>query len=248
MNFSRPPQPGIFDASSSREAVRRPSPPLFHHTQRGFTLIELMAVVVILGVLSTIAYGAFTRQIRSAHRTAVIGDLANISMRQKSFMAVSGHYASTTSDETSTYPARDIFASTGADEYVWGTGDDAYTKATQGDAMYFRNGGAVHGFDALRFVPEGGHSRCGYGTISGWGETVTVNPVTDDDVSETPPSQPIAQMLYPNSDFEPFYARDWFYAFAICDFDKDETYAAYTLASYQEDITNESFGPYQADE
>ena len=67
-------------------------------------MIELMAVLAILGILAAIAIGAYTKNTRTARRTEVIGDLSNIALKEDAFFSVRGHYASTTNSETLTYP------------------------------------------------------------------------------------------------------------------------------------------------
>src|SRR5690349_24258579 len=116
-----------------------------------------MMVVVILGVLAAVAVGAYTRQVRNAHKTEVIADLSNLTLRQKTFLGKSGHYASTTDCEgaTCTFPLMSAFA-VAQGPIKWDVADAGYTLTGQADAPYFRGGEALHGFDALQYLPEGG--------------------------------------------------------------------------------------------
>jgi prepilin-type N-terminal cleavage/methylation domain-containing protein len=197
----------------------------------GFTLIELMMVVAILGVLATVAIAAYSRHVRNAHKTEVVSDLSNLSLRQRSFRAVQGHYASSTNCEGAdcTYPLASAIA-TERGPVAWDVQSAAYTLDGQGDGTYFRGGGALHGLDALRFLPDGGDSWCGYATISGHG-TSSPDPTTADE----PPSETLATQVFPPSS-EPYYARDWFYSYALCDFDFDGVYWAFTATHYEDAV------------
>lgn len=50
--------------------------------QRGFTLVEIMIVVAIIGIISSIAYPAYMENVRSSRRAAIQGCL----MEQAHFM------------------------------------------------------------------------------------------------------------------------------------------------------------------
>ncbi len=212
---------------------------------RGFTLIELMTVVVILGILATIAVMGFSKYTRNARKSQVVSDLSNITLRQKSFLAVTGHYASSTTDENLVYPLKADISDPSKVPVQWNITDAGYTLNGQPDGPYLRGGGARHGFDALRFMPEGGQSYCSYGTISGYGSNA---PAGEND--EPPFGQTLAAAIFPNGTPEEqrFYGNDWFYSFAICDLDFDKTYWALTTAHYTSDVSSGPVGPYRENE
>ncbi|MBK6917171.1 MAG: prepilin-type N-terminal cleavage/methylation domain-containing protein [Deltaproteobacteria bacterium] len=222
--------------------VRAPSP-----RQAGFTLIELMMVVVVLGVLAVVAIGAYSRYIRNAHKTEVVADLSNLTLRQKTLFAKNGHYASSTDCEGDgcTYPLATAIAVQRA-PIRWNTTDAGYTSAGAADGAFFRGGGGdVHGFDALQFMPEGGDSWCGYATISGWGSTAGGDADTPTDLGSA-----LITQEFPAATADQFAARDWFFSYALCDFDFDGVYWAFTTTHRNAAInmSTDATGVYQENE
>ena len=206
---------------------------------RGFTLVELLTVVAILGIMATLALAGYTKNVRSARRTEVIGDLSNLALRENGLLSARGHYASTSATEDDTYPVvpNELQNKDGAIQ--WSITDEGYTRDAVGvGTPYFRAGGLEHGYDVMSFMPEGSSSWCVYGVISGDG--------TDGQDGDEPPALPLGAEVFVAGDpsLERFYARDWFYAFAKCDFDRDGTFWEFTNAHFSTDVSmgDKNFG------
>lgn len=187
----------------------------FKRSQAGFTLIELMAVVAILGILASLAMGSYTRQLKASYRTQVIADLSTLSLRQKALFAVRGHYATTVAqgDDSKGYPVATtkLKESKGA-PIAWSVGADGYTLKGQTSAAFVRGGENEHGFDILNYLPQNGSSRCTYGAVAGDGNR--------GQFGDTPKRSGIAKKVFPEGT-ERFFSRDWFFGYAYCDFDGD---------------------------
>ncbi|MDH5631852.1 MAG: type IV pilin protein [Gammaproteobacteria bacterium] len=77
---------------------------------QGFTLIELMIVVVIIGVLSSFAYSSYQDHVRKARRTDAKGPLTQLANIQEKFFTECNRYAAQSSST-----AADKACSTAAD-------------------------------------------------------------------------------------------------------------------------------------
>ncbi|MCA9698963.1 MAG: hypothetical protein KC431_15670 [Myxococcales bacterium] len=194
-------------------------------------MVELLTVVAILGIMATLAIVGYTKNLRNARRTEVIGDLSNLALRENGLMSVRGHYSSTSTDENDTYPVTPGELANKDGAIQWSITDEGYTRDSMAvDTPYFRASGLEHGFDVLNFMPEGGHSWCVYGVISGDG--------TNGEYGDEPPAYPLASEVFPNGpQLDRFYARDWYYAFAKCDFDRDGIFWEFTTAHFTTDVS-----------
>jgi len=65
--------------------------------QRGFTLIELMITVAVIGILAAVAYPAYLDQVRKARRADAQAILLNIAARQQQMLLDTRVYVATTS-------------------------------------------------------------------------------------------------------------------------------------------------------
>lgn len=74
--------------------------------ESGFTLIELMIVVTIVGLLSMVAYPSYQDYIRRAERTAAMGFVAEMAQRQEIIFNNQRTYANSLSNLGMAMPAR----------------------------------------------------------------------------------------------------------------------------------------------
>jgi type IV pilus assembly protein PilE len=79
------------------------------HKQTGVNLIELMIVVVIIGIIASMAYPSFTNQIQQTRRADCSGALASLSGAMERHFTVTGSYLGAGAPNTGT-PA--VFAGT----------------------------------------------------------------------------------------------------------------------------------------
>jgi type IV pilus assembly protein PilE len=61
--------------------------------QHGFTLIEVMIVVAVLGIIVAIAYPSYTEQVRKSRRAEGMGELLELADRMERFYSDRGTYA-----------------------------------------------------------------------------------------------------------------------------------------------------------
>ena len=71
--------------------------------QLGFTLIELMITVAIIGILAAVAYPSYTQYIIRGNRAAAKAQMLDIANRQQQFMLVNRAYATRAMLTTSGY-------------------------------------------------------------------------------------------------------------------------------------------------
>lgn len=96
--------------------------------QCGFTLVELMIAVVVIGVLASIAYPSFMSAIRKSRRAEAIGALNQLQQAQERFRANNLQYtASLSSPPTGTPPGLGLPSTTPGGYYAIAIGSASAT-------------------------------------------------------------------------------------------------------------------------
>jgi type IV pilus assembly protein PilE len=65
---------------------------------RGFTLIELMIVVAIIGILAAVAYPAYNSSVRKSRRADAKTALVDLAQREERFMSTANTYSNKPAD------------------------------------------------------------------------------------------------------------------------------------------------------
>lgn len=75
---------------------------MVHHRNRGFTLVELMIVVAIIGVLASVAIPSFLNYQLTSKRTEAYANLASLAKAQKSYFAEFNNYVAVAAEPSFT--------------------------------------------------------------------------------------------------------------------------------------------------
>lgn len=73
-----------------------------NYSVRGFTLIELMVTVLIIGVLAAIAYPNYTEYLKRGHRVAAQTHMLELAQRQQQYFLDTRTHSSTLEDLAAT--------------------------------------------------------------------------------------------------------------------------------------------------
>lgn len=132
-------------------------------SRRGFTLVELMMVVAILGVLATVAVFSYKSYLRKARTGEAVAFLLDIKMKQETYFMTYSRYVDTGDTPDAFYPPALPYV-----PYPWLGGAGSWDCSAPPNT-------AIQGFCALGITPTSPDTWFQYVTL-GWAPGDTVPP------------------------------------------------------------------------
>jgi type IV pilus assembly protein PilA len=136
---------------------RRPSGEPPRTAERGFTLVELMIVVAIVGVLAILAVVGFSKLIGSSRTTEAMGTVNAIKVAQEAYHSETGAYANlskalcATTTCASLYPQEAVSKPVGNYKVGWGVACGSACNAGMDWSMLpvHVSGGVMYGYSTI---------------------------------------------------------------------------------------------------
>jgi type IV pilus assembly protein PilE len=137
---------------------------LYKRSTRGFTLIELMMVVAVVGVLAAIAYPSYQEQVRKGKRAEGRGALLKGAQMQERYYTTNNAYS-----DAATFPT--LFGLATSASVYSGDGTAANNNAASAYTITLAAGttGAVATSFVLTATPNFMDTKCGALTLSNTG-------------------------------------------------------------------------------
>ncbi len=169
-------------AVSSRPVAQpvQPSHLVVGRDRRGFTLVELMIVVTIVGILAVLAVVGYRKLVTESHVSEATNMVSNIRVAQEAYHSEAQQYASISASLTSYYPSS---TPTGKVMTAWGgpCGAACGTTVTEWSPLPLHVDGPV----LFGYATIAGSAGIGSGptpasvTVNGSVLTFVANPTTD---------------------------------------------------------------------
>lgn len=124
------------------------------HLNRGFTLIEMMIVVAIVGILAAVAYPSYDEYVKRGNRTEGQAFLSDVAARQERYFSQNNTYVTANANLGKLY----------------GNSVTAQESPTDKYTITVAAGGANDGGYLLTATQQFGDAKCGNLTLNALGE------------------------------------------------------------------------------
>ncbi len=140
------------------------------YSQKGFTLIEVLIVMVIISILAAIAYPRYQEYVENARRTELQGDLMMLASALETYRSQNLSYGG--AELSALAPSLDAhdFYSVSLDQDPMPSGSQSYeiTAVPKTGAMMEGTGALMLNSDGDSCWNENNQTGCTYGTDKSW--------------------------------------------------------------------------------